>query len=95
MTSMHTVITPSAIRQWIVFEMNVRNNFLHGRLEKVIYMRIPPTCFMIKKWFVILINQFMDWCKLQELGLIDLDKLSLVLSIQKAIMTIHYLRRCC
>jgi hypothetical protein len=52
MTTVHTLIAISAVRDWDIFQMDVKNAFLNDDLSKTVYMRPPPgssIAFLI--WF--------------------------------------------
>uniref|UniRef100_A0A2N9HWF1 Reverse transcriptase Ty1/copia-type domain-containing protein n=1 Tax=Fagus sylvatica TaxID=28930 RepID=A0A2N9HWF1_FAGSY len=42
MTTVRTLIAISAIRDWDIFQMDVKNAFLNGDLSETVYMRPPP-----------------------------------------------------
>jgi hypothetical protein len=43
MTTIHTLLGMASIREWLIFQFDVRNGFLDGELYEDIYMRPPPS----------------------------------------------------
>jgi len=42
MTSICTFLSLDAVRHWPLYQMDVKNTFLHGGLSEIIYMQPPP-----------------------------------------------------
>jgi len=45
MTTVRTIITIAASQNWSLYQMDVKNAFLHGDLKEDIYMKPPPGLF--------------------------------------------------
>jgi len=43
MTTVRTLLTVASIQQWSLYQTDVSNAFLHGDLEKDVYMAMPLT----------------------------------------------------
>ena len=41
MTTVRTILVISASRSWPLYQMDVKNDFLHGDLKEEVYMRLP------------------------------------------------------
>ena len=41
-SSVHTLLAVAASRQWNLFQMDVKNEFLNGDLSEEVYMQPPP-----------------------------------------------------
>ena len=42
MTMLRTIITIVASQNWSLYQIDIKNAFLHGDLKEVIYMKPPP-----------------------------------------------------
>ena len=58
MTTVRTIIAIVASQNWTLYQMDVKNVFLHGDLKEEIYMKPPPGLFS---------SPISDVCKLKRL----------------------------
>lgn len=53
-TSVHSLLALAAARRWNLFQMDVKNAFLHGNLAEEVYMKPPPD-------FIICLTKYADY----------------------------------
>lgn len=46
MTNVQTLLVVASMKGYTLHQMDVKNVFLHGDLEEVVFMKPPPKCFL-------------------------------------------------
>jgi len=45
MVTIHVVLVVAVAKDWELYQMDVHNDFLHGKLKKDVYMKLSPVFF--------------------------------------------------
>ena len=82
LASICLVLTMAIVKGWNIWQLDVKNTFLHGSLSTLVYMQQPTGYILILNIQLMFANSdvlCMDLNKLLELGLIDSVHFSLTL----------------
>ena len=69
MTTVRTLLCVADARNWPLWQMDVKNAFLHGDLKETVYLKPPRDMLVLLIMFVSCKNLFMDLSRLPGLGL--------------------------
>lgn len=95
MTTARTVLAITASQSWPLYQMDVKNAFLHSDLKEEVYMRLPPglsSFFFLHLMLVGCVALSMDSLKQAPRAWFDNFRgVLLQLGFPKALMILHYL----